>query len=122
MLHRTLCPLCVHPKWFQLLPIRTLGKFVALYIVFVKFVFLIALNFDNEIDSKLGFSSTAFMSNNMFFYFVHVGRSFSTTFTPLVRMRALSSIALARGTMVVARVEIACHVASLGFFKPTFPW
>ena len=53
----------------------------------LKFAFLIALNFDNEIGSKLAFKPTAFTSNNMTFHFVLVGRTFSTTFSPVTSVR-----------------------------------
>jgi hypothetical protein len=88
----------------------------------LNFSFLIALNFDKEIGSNPTFSPIAFTSSNMSFYFVPVGRTFSTTFLPVVSVRILCGIASARGTMMVARVAIACLVASRGFFKPTFPW
>ena len=88
----------------------------------LKFVFLMALNFDNEIGSKPIFSPTALTSNNMSFYFVHVGRTFSTTFSPVVSVRVLCGTASARGTLMVPRVAVVCLVASLGFLKPTIPW
>jgi hypothetical protein len=60
-------------------------------------------------------------SNNMSFHFVLVGRTFSTTFSPVVSVRVLCGITSARGAMMVARVAVVCLVDSLGFFKPTFP-
>ena len=106
------------PKALQLLAIGAPGKFVAStsIIYLLKFAFLIALNFDNEIGSKPAFSPIAFTSNNMSFHFVHVGRTFFTTFSLVVSMRVLCSIALVRGIMMVAKIAIACLVASLGFF------
>src|SRR5665213_4176754 len=81
-----------------------------------------ALNFDNEMGSKPTFSPTAFTSNNRSFHFVPVGRTFSTTFSPVGSVRVLCDIASARGTMMVARVAVVCLVASLGFCVPKFPW
>ena len=50
------------PKTFQLLAIRTLSKFVAPFFVMysLKLIFLIALNFENEIGTIPAFSPIAF--------------------------------------------------------------
>ena len=111
-------------KELQLLAIRSLERFVTSFFViyFIKFSFLLALYFDNKIDFYPTFSPTAFMSNNMSFHFVHVGKTFSTTNFPIASLRILSSFASARGTMMLARVAVACIFGTLGFFKPMFLW
>jgi hypothetical protein len=88
----------------------------------LNFAFLIALIFDNEIGCNPTFSPTALTSNNTSFHFVPVGKTFSTTFSPVAKVRVLCGIASARDAMMVARVAVAFLVDSLGFFKPTFPW
>ena len=88
----------------------------------LNFDFLIILNFDNKIGSNPAFLPIAFTSNNMSFHFVLVGRTFFTTYSLVANVRVLCGIASARGTMMVAKVVVVCFVASLGYFKPMFPW
>ena len=90
------------PKALQRLAIRANLSPRLFVMYWLKFVFLIAFNFDNKIGSNPIFSPTAFTSYNMSFHFVPVGRTFSTTFSPVVSVRILCGIASARGTMMVA--------------------
>ena len=65
---------------------------------------------------------TSLMSINMFFYFVPVGNTIWTIFSPDVNVLVLWGIASANGTMMVDNVAKALSVASLGFFVPELPW
>ena len=57
-----------------------------------------------------------------FFHFVHVGNFRYTTFSFNINGLVLWGITLAKGTMMIERVAMACSVASLGLLVPKLPW